>query len=62
MPILYLFIVFLYWGLIGAAPGSGVPLGIPGFGVRIGAAPGSGVPIGDPKVGVPIGVASGQCL
>ena len=38
-----------------AAPGSGFPLGIPGFGVPIGVAPGTGVPLGIPGYGVPIG-------
>ena len=36
MLILYLFMYFLYWGPIGAAPGSGVPLGIPGLGFPLG--------------------------
>ena len=35
---------------IGAAPGTGVPIGNPRVGVPIGAAPGTGVPIGDHRV------------
>ena len=50
MPILYLFMYFLYGGPIGVAPGTGVPLGIPGYGVPIGVAPGYGVPIGPLQV------------
>ena len=46
MPILYLFMYFLHGGPIGVAPGTGVPLGIPGFGVPIGVAPGQGFPLG----------------
>ena len=36
MPILYLFMYFLYGGPIGVAPGTGVPLGIPGLGFPLG--------------------------
>ena len=47
MPILYIFMYFcmylLYGGPIGVAPGTGVPLGIPGLGVPIGVAPGQGL-------------------
>ena len=43
MPILYLFMYFLYGGPIGVAPGTGVPLGIPGLGFPIGVASGQGL-------------------
>ena len=53
MPGLFLFMYFLYWGPIGAAPGSGFPLGIPGYGVPIGplqvGASGTLGPLGPPK-------------
>ena len=40
------FMPILWLGSHWAAPGSGFPLGIPGYGVPIGVAPGYGVPIG----------------
>ena len=40
------FMPILCLGSHWAAPGSGFPLGIPGYGVPIGVAPGYGVPIG----------------
>ena len=71
MLILYLFMYFLYWGPIGAAPGSGVPLGIPGLGFPLGrswvrgshwAAPGQGLR-GPLALGTPQGFwASGTPL
>ena len=36
MPILYLFMYFLYGGPIGVAPGTGVPFRIPGLGFPLG--------------------------
>ena len=58
------FYVFLYWGPIGAAPGSGVPLGIPGYGVPIGPlqvrASGTLGPLGPPKGSWPFGTPLGH--
>ena len=56
------FFIFLCWGPIGVAPGTGVPIGDPRVGVHFGDPRVWGSHWAAPGSGVPIGVAPGQGL